>query len=673
MYYRDTDWNAYLVQRKANQGMIDALGQQTRDIARGQAALLQAQGITHQTLQRGFGSLLASQAMINATLQDGFRAVTQGLSEVQGSIEALHADFNLAMGEVIWKLEIQNQSLQSILETLQAPLDTAAKELRRRAEDAYRNGWYDDALRDFLESEQKNYQDFAVHQAIGNIYLYCQQPANLEQAQAYYLKAGKYAEPRSTFYAALAYMHAGFVCYLQKDDQKAIQYVQQATQLHPDFLEAWFTLAKFAAAAKQPAIAIPALEKAIRAERSYALKARADGDFTHIEGDVTTLMQRLYDEAQQEAHKQWQEFQKQNIYLRWYPGQHNPAQIPDLLQEQTYFGYREALLCLEECHTEINKVGTDATLKGHGGLKSGAVYSVSWKGGLLASYGTDEKVIVWEVSKIAKERHVFKDYRNFIFNPNPDMPVYAAFKRHKGFVQVFSKDQEMSIDLDGMSTPFITFSPNGSMLAGLSIVAKEKGPLEYTITIWDTETLKKSKAITFQRKFKVDNFIAMVRTPSLRTPSLCFTPDGRQLASSLSDKIIYLWDVSSGKEEKNLQVHSGRVSSVAFSPDGKLLASALDDHTIILWDYASSLLHTTLKGHTGPVHSVSFSPNGKYLASGSKDKTIRIWDIDSCQQVEVIEGHTGGVNTVAFSPGGWWLASGSDDKTVRLWSFAVSR
>ena len=126
------------------------------------------------------------------------------------------------MGTVLWKLELQHATLRNILATLQAPLDTQAKELRSRAEDAYANGWYDEALTDLLESEQKNYQDFAVHQAIGNIYLYYRQPADLDKAREYYLKAAKYAAPRSV-------PHAAFVCYLQKDDRAAIENARRAS------------------------------------------------------------------------------------------------------------------------------------------------------------------------------------------------------------------------------------------------------------------------------------------------------------------------------------------------------------------------------------------------------------------------------------------------------------
>lgn len=239
-------------------------------------------------------------------------------------------------------------------------------------------------------------------------------------------------------------MYAGFVYYLKRDDQRAIQYAQWATQLNPDFPEAWYTLAKVAAAARQPSIAVPSLERAIRAERSYALKARADGDFTNIENDVIALVRSLYDEAEYEAHRQWDELRK-NLQIRWYQGQYDPMKIYELLQEETYFGYREALSCLEEFHTQLNQAGTDAVLtKRHVNTGSlGKIYQISWNtnGISLVLSGIDKKFALFAPKNTAIERRVIDwnisgggtnifEFTDFAYNPNKYAHIHAVYTAH---------------------------------------------------------------------------------------------------------------------------------------------------------------------------------------------------------------------------------------------------
>ncbi|KPA16766.1 hypothetical protein MHK_003015, partial [Candidatus Magnetomorum sp. HK-1] len=84
--------------------------------------------------------------------------------------------------------------------------------------------------------------------------------------------------------------------------------------------------------------------------------------------------------------------------------------------------------------------------------------------------------------------------------------------------------------------------------------------------------------------------------------------------------------------------HSGSVNSVCFSPDGKWIASASSDDTIKLWDAHNGWLHKILKGHSGSVNSVNFSPDGNKIVSGSYDNTIKLWDVHSGRLLDTFKG-----------------------------------
>src|SRR5205823_5709855 len=54
---------------------------------------------------------------------------------------------------------------------------------------------------------------------------------------------------------------------------------------------------------------------------------------------------------------------------------------------------------------------------------------------------------------------------------------------------------------------------------------------------------------------------------------LAFSPDGQTLATCGYDRLVKLWDTTTGKEQRTLKDHSDSVYGVAWRPDGKLLAS----------------------------------------------------------------------------------------------------
>ncbi len=68
--------------------------------------------------------------------------VTLSIEKLAGGLEQLKADFNLLLGDIVWRFEMQQETLASILEEIRlAEFEREARAYRTRAERAYLNGW----------------------------------------------------------------------------------------------------------------------------------------------------------------------------------------------------------------------------------------------------------------------------------------------------------------------------------------------------------------------------------------------------------------------------------------------------------------------------------------------------------------------------------------------------
>jgi len=232
-------------------------------------------------------------------IAEGIDKTALEVDRVADGLESLASTFEWGFSEMVWQLEQQRAVLEEILTVLQVPLDTQAKELRKRAEDAYRNGWIDDALEDFLESEKRNRYDFTIHQSLGNIYLFHKKDP--EKALGCYEKAVKYAAPRSPYHASLALLHIGLTDYLQGDFQKAYEATSEAIELSPNLYEAHYQHAQYCANLGKYGEAINHLREAVKGDRYYCLKADSEKDFDVMKERLRSFFEHLLDKAQNQA------------------------------------------------------------------------------------------------------------------------------------------------------------------------------------------------------------------------------------------------------------------------------------------------------------------------------------------------------------------------------------
>jgi len=154
--------------------------------------------------------------------------------------------------------------------------------------------------------------------------------------------------------------------------------------------------------------------------------------------------------------------------------------------------------------------------------------------------------------------------------------------------------------------------------------------------------------------------------------SVCFSPDGKLLATGAEDKQIRIWDIATKTIRQNFVGHQQEIYSLDFSKDGRVIVSGSGDKTARVWNMADGS-HQTLSiiepdSVDAGVTSVAISPDGRHVAAGSLDTIVRIWDVATGNLIERLRGHSDSVYSVAFTQDGRGLVSGSLDKTLKFWN-----
>lgn len=147
-----------------------------------------------------------------------------------------------------------------------------------------------------------------------------------------------------------------------------------------------------------------------------------------------------------------------------------------------------------------------------------------------------------------------------------------------------------------------------------------------------------------------------------------FSPDGKSIVTSSSDKTVRVWNAASGEQLLILKGHQDAVRFASFSPDSKEIASLSWDNVVKIWDSSTGELKNTFIGDQNTTCSLSYSPDGGKIAIGNGGGYIIVRDAKSGHIMSSFKGHMNHVWSVCYSHDGKQLVSSSSDGSVKIWN-----
>lgn len=113
--------------------------------------------------------------------------------------------------------------------------------------------------------------------------------------------------------------------------------------------------------------------------------------------------------------------------------------------------------------------------------------------------------------------------------------------------------------------------------------------------------------------------------------------------------------------------HEGSVMAVRFNADGNYCFTCGRDRLVKLWNPSTGMLLKTYKGHGNDVNDVVGAYDNSKFVSGGADRQVVIWDVGTGHVIRKFRGHTHTINCLKINEEGTIVVSGSYDATVRIW------
>ncbi|HRY36519.1 MAG TPA: hypothetical protein P5230_01395 [Candidatus Magasanikbacteria bacterium] len=308
-YLKNTD--RLIASQETVYEIIDGIVEKISNKQNPSAIIANSNSQLSETFIRGTSQVLSSLSFLQEDINNGFSNISDKLEDISDAIGNLGASFNWGVDRLVWHLS-------DIKKTIQMPIDNKALNYRMRGINAYQNGWFDEALKEFIQANSYYEYDFITHQYLGDLYLYYKK--DLNRALEHFRRAAKYSMVKNASVehkkiSSWAELHIGLVFYKKNDFEEAAQAAYRAATKNPS-PEAMYQIGHYMSLTKQKderlKNILSAFEQAIREDPVYFLKIDMDHnlferDLYKIRNEMKALKESLFREEREKA---WQKISK---------------------------------------------------------------------------------------------------------------------------------------------------------------------------------------------------------------------------------------------------------------------------------------------------------------------------------------------------------------------------
>jgi WD40 repeat protein len=291
---------------------------------------------------------------------------------------------------------------------------------------------------------------------------------------------------------------------------------------------------------------------------------------------------------------------------------------------------------------ELKTLSPAAVLRGH----LGPVESIAFApdGRTLVSGGKDGVARLWDVPK----GHLRKEFTGHAQNIEG-----VAFAPDGKSVVTGSFDRTARIwDVAGAREPVVIKASEGRVMAiaitldGATVATADDGEI---VALSDAKTGK--PRVSFPRQYT-------------QARGVCFTPDDQCVVSCDDQGYIHAWMCGLRTRRLRFKAHEDRVWSAAFSPNGRRLVTTSSDRTAVVWDWPAHAPVQVVTEARGDFANLAMAPDGQSLAilayttgvDQKRAKRILVWDCVRRERIGVVPISQDALPGYAWSPDGARLA-----------------